>query len=115
MFLYNEGLVRFCTEPYSRPCAGNLDCAYMHLTNYAVNKKNTERFVAALAPGGNLVGLQGGFHDTGGASSPDMSEGDVASKWCFRQLQQYLQQQGGRLGHRLQRLFAVFPANSMLS
>eukprot|EP00877_Chromochloris_zofingiensis_P014368 jgi/Chrzof1/9185/Cz03g39030.t1 len=94
VFLYNEGLVRFCTEPYSRPCAGNLDCAYMHLTNYAVNKKNTERFVAALAPGGNLVGLQGGFHDTGGASSPDMSEGDVASKWCFRQLQQYLQQQG---------------------
>lgn len=29
---------RFCTEPYERPNRDNIDCAYMHLTNYAINK-----------------------------------------------------------------------------
>lgn len=32
--------VRFCTEPYTPPAAGNLDRVYAHLTNYAVNKHN---------------------------------------------------------------------------
>ena len=32
--------VRFCTEPYAPPAAGNLDHVYAHLTNYAVNKHN---------------------------------------------------------------------------
>ena len=41
VYIYNEGLVRFCTERYSRPAAANLACSYMHLTNYAVNKHNT--------------------------------------------------------------------------
>ena len=35
-------LLRFCTTPYEAPSAKNIDCAFMHLTNYAVNKKNTE-------------------------------------------------------------------------
>ena len=35
-----DGLVRLCTQPYVRPTDSNLECAYMHLTNYAINKKN---------------------------------------------------------------------------
>jgi hypothetical protein len=46
VFLYHEGLVRFCTTPYKRPTIKNSSCNYMHLTNYAVNKHNTAAFVA---------------------------------------------------------------------
>lgn len=35
-----QGLVRFCTVPYSPPSASNMSCAFMHITNYAVNKTN---------------------------------------------------------------------------
>lgn len=40
ILLYREGLVRLCTTPYEAPNIGNADCAFMHLTNYAVNKHN---------------------------------------------------------------------------
>ena len=36
-WLYNEGLARFCTEPYATPNADNLDVSYMHLSNYSLN------------------------------------------------------------------------------
>jgi hypothetical protein len=41
-FIHREGLTRFCTTPYQAPTNKNIDCSFMHLTNYAVNKKNTE-------------------------------------------------------------------------
>ncbi len=40
-----------CTEKYSPPKASNLDVSFMHLTNYAVNKKN-EAFVQVNAAKG---------------------------------------------------------------
>jgi hypothetical protein len=42
VFLYREGLARFCTEPYAPPCLANLDRSFMHLSNYAVNKHNPD-------------------------------------------------------------------------
>jgi hypothetical protein len=48
VFLYHEGLVRFCTTPYRPPTSKNLACSFMHLTNYAVNKHNTA--AAFVAP-----------------------------------------------------------------
>eukprot|EP00201_Polytomella_parva_P019323 CAMPEP_0175047746 /NCGR_PEP_ID=MMETSP0052_2-20121109/5777_1 /TAXON_ID=51329 ORGANISM="Polytomella parva, Strain SAG 63-3" /NCGR_SAMPLE_ID=MMETSP0052_2 /ASSEMBLY_ACC=CAM_ASM_000194 /LENGTH=420 /DNA_ID=CAMNT_0016311677 /DNA_START=218 /DNA_END=1478 /DNA_ORIENTATION=+ len=65
VFIFQEGLVRFCTEKYCPPKASNLEVAFMHLTNYAVNKKN-DNFVA----------------NTG--------EEEQASKWCFAQLRAHL-------------------------
>ncbi|KAL0216740.1 hypothetical protein P9112_008924 [Eukaryota sp. TZLM1-RC] len=44
IYYYNKGLARFCTEPYSEPTGRNLDNAFVHLTNYAINKTN-ENFV----------------------------------------------------------------------
>jgi tubulin polyglutamylase TTLL6/13 len=44
IWLYEDGLVRICTEKYVEPNGKNLDCAFMHLTNYAINKNN-EGFV----------------------------------------------------------------------
>ncbi|GIL43744.1 hypothetical protein Vafri_1379 [Volvox africanus] len=69
VFLFHEGLARICTEKYSPPKASNLDVSFMHLTNYAVNKKN-EAFVAAVAANGD--------------------NGEDASKWCLAQLRAYL-------------------------
>ena len=31
-------MARFCTEPYKKPTARNMDNLFMHLTNYAINK-----------------------------------------------------------------------------
>lgn len=40
IFLYDDGLARFATEPYISPTFENLDDMCMHLTNYAINKDN---------------------------------------------------------------------------
>ena len=40
IFLYDDGLGRFCTEEYIAPTGDNLDNICMHLTNYAINKDN---------------------------------------------------------------------------
>ena len=39
-YIHEEGLARFCTEPYRKPTARNMDNLFMHLTNYAINKNN---------------------------------------------------------------------------
>lgn len=38
IYLYDNGLVRFATEKYTK---GNYDNVYVHLTNYSINKNNT--------------------------------------------------------------------------
>lgn len=40
IFVYEEGLARFATQPYTAPRTDNLQNYYMHLTNYAINKNN---------------------------------------------------------------------------
>lgn len=42
IFLFNDGLVRICTEPYETPNEENVKQVCKHLTNYAVNKKSSE-------------------------------------------------------------------------
>ena len=44
-FVFREGLARFATEEYTGPYNNNLDNLYMHLTNYAINKR-AENFEA---------------------------------------------------------------------
>ena len=39
-FIYDEGMARFCTAPYQRPTKHNFKKAFMHLTNYSINKMN---------------------------------------------------------------------------
>lgn len=40
IFVYQEGLARFATEEYVGPQKGNLENLFMHLTNYAIQKKS---------------------------------------------------------------------------
>eukprot|EP01138_Halocafeteria_seosinensis_P003705 gb/GECG01003788.1/.p1 GENE.gb/GECG01003788.1/~~gb/GECG01003788.1/.p1 ORF type:complete len:1015 (+),score=117.37 gb/GECG01003788.1/:1-3045(+) len=42
VYLFNDGLVRFCTEGYSTSCKnGSVTNRYAHLTNYSVNKRSS--------------------------------------------------------------------------
>ena len=41
LYIYDEGLARFATVKYSNSDIKN---AYAHLTNYSINKKNTDAF-----------------------------------------------------------------------
>uniref|UniRef100_A0A7S0EEA1 Tubulin--tyrosine ligase-like protein 9 n=1 Tax=Hanusia phi TaxID=3032 RepID=A0A7S0EEA1_9CRYP len=50
VYLYKDGLVRFCTEPYEIANQANKDWHYMHLTNYSLNKTNTLRFLETKDP-----------------------------------------------------------------
>ena len=43
IFTFREGLARFATEKYVPPFSDNMDNLFMHLTNYAINKKS-EKF-----------------------------------------------------------------------
>jgi len=40
IFLFQDGLGRFATEPYRAPTGDNMGDVCMHLTNYAINKEN---------------------------------------------------------------------------
>ncbi|XP_030388289.1 tubulin polyglutamylase TTLL13 isoform X2 [Scaptodrosophila lebanonensis] len=42
IFVYNEGLARFATNKYVAPTLGNSDNLFMHLTNYCLNRRNSQ-------------------------------------------------------------------------
>ncbi|KAF0025807.1 hypothetical protein F2P81_022688 [Scophthalmus maximus] len=44
IFMFQEGLARFCTTQYNEPTHGNVEDVCMHLTNYSINK-HSENFV----------------------------------------------------------------------
>jgi hypothetical protein len=41
IFVYRDGIARFATIPHQAPSASNLRTARMHLTNHAINRKNS--------------------------------------------------------------------------
>ena len=41
-FVCDEGLARFCTAEYEKPKKENFKKAYMHLTNYSINKSSKD-------------------------------------------------------------------------
>lgn len=40
VYVYDKGIARFATVPYKEPEASNMKDCFMHLTNYAINKKS---------------------------------------------------------------------------
>ncbi|XP_017032956.1 tubulin polyglutamylase TTLL13 isoform X2 [Drosophila kikkawai] len=45
IFVYNEGLARFATQKYVTPSLGNAHNVFMHLTNYCLNRRNSQYMV----------------------------------------------------------------------
>jgi tubulin polyglutamylase TTLL6/13 len=72
LYLFQDGLARFCTEDYEQPDAGNLATLFGHLTNFSLNKLNS-KFVHAS--------------DDGEASAA----GSEGSKWTLAALNAYLE------------------------
>lgn len=69
IYVYNEGLVRFASEPYNlKSIKSNV---YAHLTNYSINKKS-ENFV----------------------QNQNLSERDFGNKWSLSALQSHLERLG---------------------
>ncbi|KAK2962651.1 putative tubulin-tyrosine ligase family protein [Blattamonas nauphoetae] len=73
MFMHREGLVRFATTPYEAPTNENIENEFMHLTNYAVNKKSAD-FV---------------FDENG------EQDGGKGSKWTIDSYRRYLREVEG--------------------
>lgn len=42
VFVYKEGIARFCTQPYEEPSKSNRDKKFMHITNTAINIENSD-------------------------------------------------------------------------
>lgn len=42
IFIYREGMARFATVKYEKPKKKNMKNMCMHLTNYAINKRNPD-------------------------------------------------------------------------
>ena len=77
VYLHDDGLVRFATQPFS---TDDLDNKFIHLTNYAINK-NTEEFVQNENP-----------------------EDFAGHKWSVKTFRRYLECQGhdwGRVWNRI--------------
>ena len=55
IFLYDDGLIRLGTVHYEKPNKENIKQSYMHLTNYAINKKN-ENFEFNIAGEDDFTG-----------------------------------------------------------
>eukprot|EP00906_Rhabdomonas_costata_P035421 RCo049757 len=71
IYIHEEGLVRFATEPYSRS-TGQLGNRFMHLTNFSVNKKSA-RF----------------------AANTNADADDCGSKWSLSALWRHMEEQHG--------------------
>ena len=73
IYMYEEGLVRFATAEYSAPTNEAITSQknkFIHLTNYSINKKNTQGSIAAHTAAGEAYG----------------------SKWSFKALRQVLRE-----------------------
>ena len=49
VYVYDEGLARFATEPWQVPRVSNMRDKTVHLTNYSVNRKSAKFRVAQTA------------------------------------------------------------------
>ena len=84
IWIYKEGLCRMATEPYVTPNGANLDNLFMHLTNYAINKKS-DKF----------------------EYNEDCERDDVGHKRSYTYVLKYLQEQGvdtAKLEHSIERV-----------
>jgi len=69
IYLYNEGIVRFATENYTKKKLHNL---FIHLTNYSINKHNTDTKTDKIS----------------------LDHNKTETKWTFERFRKYLESIG---------------------
>eukprot|EP00981_Chlorochromonas_danica_P011868 scaffold4337_cov182-Ochromonas_danica.AAC.3 len=94
IYIYREGLCRFCTAPYTKPTAENIENSFMHLTNYSINKHNT-----AFVPNNNNnqqrpIDRKGNANESSQEEEDDDNDERFASKRSLAWLRHYLQSKG---------------------
>jgi tubulin polyglutamylase TTLL6/13 len=94
-FVHRRGLVRFCTTPYAKPTAENAADAFMHLSNYSINKYNTA--AKHCPPQVPQHKQQTGTSDAsqGGTESKDIPAQEDGCKWELEALWSVLRDQHG--------------------
>lgn len=90
IYLYDDGLARFCAEPYQPPHTDNLTAICGHLTNYSVNK-DSHKFIAPSS----TTDRTNDDHDNGFDIDND---GSAASKWTLTSFKEYLVRHGHDVG-----------------
>jgi len=84
VYMYQEGIVRICTEEYETRTEENLKLRCMHLTNYTLNKKNKEKFIP-VEPGNYFVGNKRSFEFLRHWFDNEVKE--VSSEVIFRRIE----------------------------
>ena len=74
VYMYTDGLVRFATEKYNLD-PKNINQKFVHLTNFSINKKNTNKFVQ-------------------NNDKQDKEGEQDSSKWDFKQLEAHFEKCG---------------------
>eukprot|EP00818_Percolomonas_sp_WS_P007205 CAMPEP_0117451362 /NCGR_PEP_ID=MMETSP0759-20121206/8966_1 /TAXON_ID=63605 /ORGANISM="Percolomonas cosmopolitus, Strain WS" /LENGTH=682 /DNA_ID=CAMNT_0005243955 /DNA_START=234 /DNA_END=2279 /DNA_ORIENTATION=+ len=98
VYVFNEGLVRICTEPYHKPTSRNISNQYMHLSNYSINKNN-KQFSSAT-----------GASNNGGDDAGDASSFSTGSKRSFKFLNDHLRSEGHDPERIWQKIYNVINA-----
>mmetsp|Transcript_33084 Transcript_33084/g.87836 ORF Transcript_33084/g.87836 Transcript_33084/m.87836 type:complete len:407 (+) Transcript_33084:230-1450(+) len=83
-YLHKEGLARFCTQRYTAPTSKNLSEAYMHLTNYSLNKNNAEGFVHDDEESGSKRSLRTAWEQISTAGHDADSAWEAIQEMCRR-------------------------------
>ena len=63
VYISKEGLARFCTVPYEAPTNKNLHEAFMHLTNYSLNKRSSSYVHTESSEDGSKRTLSSVLHE----------------------------------------------------
>jgi len=87
VYLYEEGLARFATEPYTKD-ANVLKNKFVHLTNFSINKRNVKNYVRNDNKRG--ASLTKKTQENAEEDDGENPEDEESSKWSLKFLRKYL-------------------------
>ena len=77
-------MARFATKKYKRPTDANLADVFMHLTNYSLNKRNTDAYVAARGGSNGTLAAEEDSGEEGESSDDSDDDGDDGRRGCIK-------------------------------
>ena len=93
IYLYDDGLARFATNPYVSATEGDISDLFMHLTNYSINKKSAIYNAAKT-----------NTNEDSEQMYSDEGQPRVEHKRSFKQVLNLLAQQGFEVGVLMKRI-----------
>ena len=87
IYMYKEGLVRFATEEYTK---GDYNNVFVHLTNYSINKHNTQRYKINMNNSNN-INLNNTININNNLSNNNNENYQNYSKWSLEEYKEYFE------------------------